>query len=176
MSTLVCSPPTPPLRRPRLRFPSPPAYHGASASSEPAARAFADAWRAGGVWGRGLRKPRRARGQTGASQVTGPSSSSVPRSSTPPREAPPRPMPVTPPAAFRVGDPLGFPGKYSFRGCIPTAHVFACLRINRPVAGTAARLTTDLPGSALVGRDSHPLGNSSGFHGITASFPPSGPA
>src|SRR3954453_21987083 len=91
MSTLVCSPPTPPLRRPRLRFPSPPAYHGADACSEPAPRAFADARRAGGVWGRGLRKPRMARGQTGASQVTGPSSSSAPRSSTPPRETPPRP-------------------------------------------------------------------------------------
>ena len=111
MSTLVCSPPTPPLLRPRLRFPSPPAYHGANASSEPASRASADARRAGGVWDRGLRKPRMARGQTGASQVTGPSSSSAPRSSTPPREAPPRPLTVTPPAAFRVGDPLGFPGR-----------------------------------------------------------------
>src|SRR5947209_4651478 len=111
MSTLVCSPPTPPLLRPRLRFPSPPAYHGANASSEPASRASADARRAGGVRGRGLRRPRTARGQTGASQVTGPPSSSAPRSSTPPRGAPPRPLAVTPPAAFRVGDPLGFPGR-----------------------------------------------------------------
>src|SRR4051812_2251889 len=109
MSTLVCSPPTPPLPRPRLRFPSPPAYHGANAYPVPAARAFADARRAGGVWGRGLREPRMARGQTGASQVTGPSSSSAPRSSPPPRETPPRPLTVTPPTAFRVGDPLGFP-------------------------------------------------------------------
>ena len=95
----------------RSGFPLPSAYHGANACSEPAPRAFADARRAGGVWGRGLRKPRMARGQTGASQVTGPSSSSAPRSSTPPREAPPRPVAVTPPAAFRVGDPLGFPGR-----------------------------------------------------------------
>ena len=55
------------------------------------------------------RRPARTRGPAGASQVTGLPSSSVPWSSTPPREAPPRPLTVTPPTAFRVGDPLGFP-------------------------------------------------------------------
>ena len=95
----------------RSGFPSPSAYHGANAASGPAGRASADAWRVGGVWVRGLRQPRTNRGQTGVSQVTGPSSSSVPRSSTPPRETPPRPFAVTSPAAFRVGDPLGFPGR-----------------------------------------------------------------
>src|SRR5262252_5188652 len=38
MSTLVCSPPTPCLRRPRLRFPLPVAYLVASACSVPGSR------------------------------------------------------------------------------------------------------------------------------------------
>jgi len=37
------------------------------------------------------------------------------------------------------------------------------LRINRHVAGTAARLVTGLPGSALTGRVSHPLDDYSDF-------------
>jgi hypothetical protein len=50
-----------------------------------------------------------------------------------------------------------------FRGCIPTAHVLAYLRFNRTVTAPAARLATDLRGYALVGRDSHPLGNKPNF-------------
>ena len=83
--------------------------------------------------------------------------------STPPRGASPRPLTVAPPAAFRAQDPLGFPGNGQFRGCNPTAHLLAYLRINRDVTGPAARLTTDLLGSALVGRDLHPLGNRPNF-------------
>lgn len=110
MSTLVCSPPTPLLLRPRLRFPSPPAYHGADAFlSRPGVRPQTPG--ASEAWDRVLRHPGPPRGQTGASQVTGPSSSRVPRSATPPRGASPRPVAVTLPAAFRVGDPLGFPGR-----------------------------------------------------------------
>jgi len=41
--------------------------------------------------------------------------------------------------------------------------MLACLRINRRVTEAAARLTTDLPGSALVGRDSHPLDDKPNF-------------
>jgi hypothetical protein len=41
--------------------------------------------------------------------------------------------------------------------------LFACLRINRTITGATARLTTDLPGSALVGRDSHPLDDKPNF-------------
>jgi hypothetical protein len=37
------------------------------------------------------------------------------------------------------------------------AHRLAHLRIPRRVTETVARLATDLPGWALVGRDSHPL-------------------
>jgi hypothetical protein len=44
-----------------------------------------------------------------------------------------------------------------FRGCIPTAHLLVCLRFNHVVTAVTARLTTDLPGLALVGRDLHPL-------------------
>ena len=95
----------------RSGFPLSSAYHGANAYSEPARRAFANARRVGGVWVRGLRQPRKNRGQSGVSQVTGSSSSNVPRSSTPPRKTPPRPVAVTSSAAFRVGDPLGFPGR-----------------------------------------------------------------
>ena len=95
----------------RSGFPSSSAYHGTHACCEPARRACADAWRVGGIWSGASANPACDRGQTGASQVTGPSSSNVPRSSTPPRKTPPRPLTVTSSAAFRVGDPLGFPGR-----------------------------------------------------------------
>jgi len=41
--------------------------------------------------------------------------------------------------------------------------LFACLRINRVIAGPTARLTTGLPGWALTGRDSHPLDDRPNF-------------
>jgi hypothetical protein len=43
------------------------------------------------------------------------------------------------------------------------AHMLARLRINAAVTDDAARLATDLPGSALVGRVSHPLDDFSEF-------------
>lgn len=48
-------------------------------------------------------------------------------------------------------------GEWLFRGCIPTAHTLACLRIAVVVTHAVARLATDLRVFALVGRDSHPL-------------------
>jgi len=147
----------------RSGFPSSLVYHGANAGCEPARRAFADARRVGGIGVRGLRQPRPNRGQPGVSQVTGSSSSNVPRSTTPPRETPPRPLAVTLPAAFRVAEPLGFPERGRFRGCYHAAHLLVCLRINRPITGATARLTTDLPGWALVGRDSHPQDDKPNF-------------
>src|SRR5262249_14784672 len=51
----------------------------------------------------------------------------------------------------------GHPGHASFRAAFPTAQRLACLRISRDVATPAARLATGLPGSALAGRDFHPL-------------------
>ena len=50
-----------------------------------------------------------------------------------------------------------------FRGCIAAAHLLACLRINRVIAGPTARLATGLPGSALAGRVSHPLDDRPNF-------------
>ena len=109
-SLLLCSPPTPLLPRPGLRVPLVLGLPRCERFSEPVRRAFAYAGRVGGFWVRGLRQPRKNRGQSGASQVTGSSSSNVPRSSTPPWKTPPRPVAVTFSAAFRGGDPLGFPG------------------------------------------------------------------
>jgi hypothetical protein len=48
-------------------------------------------------------------------------------------------------------------------GAIATAHPLACLRIARSVSGSTARLASDLLGSALVGRDSHPLDDKQDF-------------
>jgi hypothetical protein len=53
-----------------------------------------------------------------------------------------------------------------FRGCIPTAHMFAYLRIDILISQAAARLATSPPGSALTGQDLHLLGDVSEFHGI----------
>lgn len=45
------------------------------------------------------------------------------------------------------------------------AHTFAYLRINTTVTDDTARLATGLPGSALAGRDLHPLDDYSEFQG-----------
>ena len=52
---------------------------------------------------------------------------------------------------------LGLMPEFPFRWLNTMAHTLACLRINVVVTSDAARLTTSLPGSALAGRDSHPL-------------------
>jgi hypothetical protein len=70
---------------------------------------------------------------------------------------PHRPLPVTTSAAFRGGKPLGTREKQVFGAAFPTAQRLAYLRINRDVATPIARLATGLPGSALAGRDLHPL-------------------
>jgi hypothetical protein len=58
---------------------------------------------------------------------------------------------------------LGHPEARGFRGRISTAQRLVCLRIGRAVTTAAARLTTGLPGSALTGRDSHPLDDNTEF-------------
>jgi hypothetical protein len=84
----------------------------------------------------------------------------------------PSPFAVVSPTAFSVIDRLGFPGSIAFRGWIRTAHMLACLRINRGVATPTARLATDLRGYALIGRDLHPLDDKPNFrsHRMTSSF------
>jgi hypothetical protein len=63
-----------------------------------------------------------------------------------------------------------------FRGCIPTAHMFAYLRIDILISQAAARLATSPPGSALTGQDLHLLGDVSEFHGIIVFTIPFRPA
>jgi hypothetical protein len=83
-SALVCSPPTPLRHRPRLRLSLAVGLPRRERFSEPAVRAFADARRVGGLGGWVLRCPSWIRGPSGASQVTGSSSSHAPRPNTPP--------------------------------------------------------------------------------------------
>ena len=85
-STLLCSPPTPCLRRPRLRFPLPVAYLDASACSVPCGRRHVRSPNVScvGDGSPALRKTGMSRGEARASQVPGPSSSYVPWSNTPP--------------------------------------------------------------------------------------------
>jgi hypothetical protein len=79
-------------------------------------------------------------------------------------------------AAFRRPVALGIRNSLTFRGCIPTAHTLTYLRFAHAVTDTSARLATDPPGSALVGRVSHPLDDSSKFPEVFASFLSIGPA
>jgi hypothetical protein len=89
-----------------------------------------------------LRRPDLPTGQSGVSQVTGPSSSAVPQPSTPPvslRLA----FYASGSAAFRDRDTLST-GICAFRGCIPAAHPLAWLRFNHPLTDMAASLATSL--------------------------------
>ena len=63
----------------------------------------------------------------------------------------------------------GQPGIGEFSGLNPTAHLLVCLRINPAVTDETARLTADLPGSALIGRDLHPQDDDSEFHKVTVT-------
>lgn len=78
-------------------------------------------------------------------------------------------------AAFQLSYALGVPG-VAVSGLTHTAHMLACLRINGGVTVAAARLASSLPGSALAGRDSHPLDGYSEFQGGIVSSYPFGPA
>lgn len=110
-------------------------------------------------------------GEHEASQVAGPSSC-LRAAILKPRPSPP---PLTPnheedAAAFELRGVLGS-GNTRFSWPTHAAHRLACLRINRPVTGPAARLATDLPGSALIGRALHPLDDKQDFRSSATSFP-----
>ena len=60
-------------------------------------------------------------------------------------------------------------GSKRVTGLNSTAHLLARLRINRDVTVATARLAADPPGSALIGRDSHPLDDCSEFHEVTVT-------
>ena len=143
-SPLVCGPPTPLRHPPRLWFPSPRAYPESNAFLDrPGVRSRTHG--APEAWHWVLRSPSLSRGPSGASQVTGPSSSHAPRLQTPPGGGPPHPLPVETPAAFRVPDPLGSRDS-TFSRLEYAAHGLAYLRIPRDVTAARARLATDLPG------------------------------
>ena len=69
------------------------------------------------------------------------------------------------PCCLQVLRDLGLCRDCPFDGCHTMAHTFAYLRINATVTDDAARLATGLPGSALTGRDLHPLDDNSEFQG-----------
>ena len=73
-------------------------------------------------------------------------------------------------AAFELYDTLGS-GDSRFTRLTHAAHTLAHLRISGSVAGFAARLATGLPGSALTGRESHPLDDKQDFRNYRSSFP-----
>jgi len=66
--------------------------------------------------------------------------------------------------AFRQSNALGTRNVIGFVAAWPTAHALACLRINAPVAGYAARLATG-PGGLTPDRAGFaPAGRRTGFH------------
>jgi len=71
-------------------------------------------------------------------------------------------------AVFRIREPLDIPETTHFEAHFHGSYARAPThrRAGWPYHG--ARLTTDLPGSALVGRVSHPLDDFSEFHEVTA--------
>jgi hypothetical protein len=125
--------------------------------SAPAARAFANARRVGDLRTGFSAAPEYRADRQGPPRLLG--RPWQPRRGRPPRRVrrPLRPIPVTTTAAFRDGKPLGTRKHKVFGAAFPAAQLLACLRINRTVARPTARLTTDLPGSALAGRNLHPL-------------------
>ena len=55
------------------------------------------------------------------------------------------------------------PERFSFRGCFPTAHSLACLRIAGCVTASVARLATGWAGSPFAARGLHPLDDEPNF-------------
>ena len=77
---------------------------------------------------------------------------------------------------FRDSEPLDIQDNPLFEAAYPAAHTLAYLRIAMTVTRDGARLTTNLPGSALVGWDLHPLDNTLIFkEGSHPPFPPDQP-
>jgi hypothetical protein len=111
------------------------------------------------------------RGDVGISRVTGSSFVHAPWSNAPPDT--PRPRPLTDAALLPSGGLTPWAsGTVLFRGCFLTAHEPARLRFAATVADVVARLASDLPGLALIGRGSHPLDDFSEFlESIATSYP-----
>ena len=98
-----------------------------------------------------------------ASQVPGPSSSSVPVGADPAGCASRLAHRVETAIAFRLHNALGTQNERYFVAVNSTAHSLACLRIGVFVTADAARLATGVGGSPFTGRVSHPLDGEQSF-------------
>ena len=109
---------------------------------------------------------------TGSPRLLGHPLHACPQPTTSPAVSSPSPIcAVTTLLPSGPSRPWAVPG-LSFRWLTPRAHMFAYLRINESITGDAARLATGLPGSALAGRVSHPMDDTSDFKAASsASFP-----
>jgi hypothetical protein len=172
-SPLVCRPPTPCPHRLRLRFPVPGAYLEAGACSmplRPTTRAPAHL----SCVGDGapvLRATGMGRGEARASQVPGPSSSSVPWSTTPPDTIPSSPTHAGGAVAFEVIQPSRPPGRLEVSGP-PTpwparSQVYAS---PRPLLPPSPGWLPARAGSPLAGQDAHLLDDTQSF--MESSHPP----
>ena len=171
-SPLLCGSPTPRPRRWGLWFPSPPSTSGMGACSCPPPGAPMKAPSASELGGRVSPGPALPGEGSGSLGFLGRPSSYAPRAKTPPDTGPPCPLSA---GSLLPSDTLKAwaSGIVRFFGAVSSlARMFTHLRINRPVAGTTARLVTGPPGSALAGRDSHPLDDSSDFHRDSPSLLP----
>lgn len=103
------------------------------------------------------------RGVGRASQVPGPSSSCAPGPATPPGAPRPSPSGGRGTTAFGPVKTLGSRENRGFEAVTATARTLACSRIAVTISGNVAESASDLPGSALVGRASHPLDDKLSF-------------
>ncbi len=134
----------------------------ADAYSSPTTRVSADAC-SSGIGQPDPRTPGISQRRGRASQVSGPSIACVPWSSPPRRTRRLLALYRWRQCCLRRRARHSASGILTFRGCFPTAHTLAYLRIAGAVTVAVARLAADPPGSALVGQDSHLLDDYSEF-------------
>ena len=171
-SSLLCGSPTPWPRRRRLRFLSPPSTTGTDVCSSPPSGTPVEAPSALELRRRVSPSPAMSVEGAGPLGFPGRPASFAPRADTPPDARPPCPSVAAAtllPSGNRTPWASGMRG---FEADGSLARMLTYLRINRPVAGTAARLVTGLPGSALAGWDLHPLNDCSDFQKASPSLLP----
>jgi hypothetical protein len=126
-----------------------------------------------------LRKAEMRRGEARAFQVAGPSSSCAPWSNTPPDTSPSSPRPSCRGVLLPSGKTgPSASGQQRFRGCMPMAHAFVCLRFAARVSTLGARRATGSGGLTLGRMGYAPTGRCTTVHGGIASsnsLRPTGP-
>ncbi len=129
------------------------------------------------IWGTALLKKTVIHEETsGSPRLLGHPLHACPQPTTSPAVSSPSPIcAVTTLLPSGPSRPWAMPG-LSFRWLTPRAHMLAYLRINESISGNAARLATGLPGSALAGRVSHPLDDTSDFKAASTTSYPNRPA